>query len=194
LTNVNGPSPVITGLWQINPADTSPVTYTGFQKMMVGQDFYVMGGNANVTIQNDPPYLYTCTGQNINLGSVQGFLHFVSAGTFYTYQVCDSAATVASSETVAFSATPTFSTTKRASTITLAGNVTSFTLAAGTDGQEKTLTFCENGTGGFTVAAPANVHGFFVVGTTANKCSSQHFTYSAAQSAWLADTAGVINE
>jgi hypothetical protein len=72
--------------------------------------------------------------------------------------------------------------------------VTSFTLAAGSDGQEKTLTFCQNATGGFSVGAPTNVRGFFVVGTTANKCSSQHFTYSTAQSAWLADSPGVINE
>jgi hypothetical protein len=72
--------------------------------------------------------------------------------------------------------------------------VTSFTLAAGVDGQEKTLTFCQNATGGYTVAAPANMRGFFTVGTTANKCSSQHFMYSAVQSAWLADSPGVTNE
>jgi hypothetical protein len=73
--------------------------------------------------------------------------------------------------------------------------VTGFTVGAGSDGQEKTLTFCQNGTGGFTVTgAPANVHGFMTVGTTASKCSSQHFTYSAAQTAWLADSPGVTNE
>jgi hypothetical protein len=69
-------------------------------------------------------------------------------------------AAVASSETVSFSATPTFSNSTRASIITLTANITSFTLAAGTDGQEKTLTICQNGTGGFTVAPPPNVHGF----------------------------------
>jgi hypothetical protein len=72
--------------------------------------------------------------------------------------------------------------------------VTSFTLAVGTDGQEKTLEFCQNATGGYTAAAPANVRGFFTVGMTAGKCSSQHFTYSAGQAAWLADSPGVVNE
>jgi hypothetical protein len=103
-------------------------------------------------------------------------------------------ALVASSEIVTFSSTPTFSVATRASIITLTAGVSSFTLAAGANGQEKTLTFCQNGTGGFTVVPPANVRGFFTVGTTANKCSSQHFTYFVGQTAWLADSAGVINE
>jgi hypothetical protein len=102
--------------------------------------------------------------------------------------------TLSSSESVTFSPTPTFATTTRASIITLTGNVTSFTMAAGSDGQEKTLTFCQNATGGFGVTPPSNVHGFFTLGTTASKCSSQHFTYSAVQAAWLADSPGVINE
>lgn len=99
-----------------------------------------------------------------------------------------------SSETVTFSATPTFSNATRASYIVLTGNVASFTLAAGADGQEKTLTFCQDATGSRTVAAPTNVHGFFTVGTTLSKCSSQHFTYYVAQTAWLADTAGVVSQ
>jgi hypothetical protein len=32
------------------------------------------------------------------------------------------------------------------------------------------------------------------VGATASKCNSQHFTYAAGQTAWLADAAGVTNE
>jgi hypothetical protein len=51
-----------------------------------------------------------------------------------------------------------------------------------------------NGTGGFTVTPPANVHGFMTVGTTASKCNSQHFNYDSAQTAWLSDGPGVINE
>jgi len=101
---------------------------------------------------------------------------------------------VAGSETVTFSATPTFSVGFRASIITLTGNITTFTLGAGSDGQEKTLTFCQNATGGFTVAGPANVRGLMTVGVTASQCSSQHFTYSVGQTAWLADSPGVINE
>jgi hypothetical protein len=107
-----------------------------------------------------------------------------------------SAATVVSSETVSFSATPTFSTSTRYSTITLTAAITSFTLASGTAGQEKTLTFCENGTGGYAVTAPSNVHGFMTIGSTAtaSKCNSQHFNYDTVQSAWLSDGPGVVNE
>ncbi len=196
LTNVTGPAPSVTGLWQINPTDSSPISYTGFNNIQLGQDFYVAGGNVNVTLLNNPPYLVTCTGQNINLGNVRGYLHFQALVSSYVFasQVCDNAPTVGSSETVTFSATPTFSLATRASIITLTANITSFTLPAGADGQEKTLSFCQNATGGFTVAPPANVHGFFTVGTTASKCSAQHFTYSAGQTAWLADSPGVTNE
>lgn len=100
----------------------------------------------------------------------------------------------ASSETVTFSTTPTFSTTTTYSTITLTASITTFTLGSGTAGQEKTLTLCQNGTGGWTAAAPTNVHGFMSIGTTASKCNSQHFNYDSVASAWLSDTPGVINE
>lgn len=102
---------------------------------------------------------------------------------------------VASEELVASSATPTFSLSTRESTTILTSNITSFTLASATNaGQEKTLTFCQNGTGNFTVAPPTNVHGFMIVGAVASKCSSQHFTYNNAQGYWVSDSAGVINE
>lgn len=104
---------------------------------------------------------------------------------------------VASEESVSFSTTPTFSTSARESTITLTASITSFTLASGIAGQEKTLTFCENSTGGFDVTPPANVHGFMTLsgGTeTASKCNSQHFTYNSIQTAWIADSSGVLNQ
>jgi hypothetical protein len=196
--NVTGPTPSVQGLSVVIPTDTAPINYTNFSQIGNGQDFYVQGGNANVTIMYNPPFTVTCTGQNINLGAVTGRLHFQIAGNgVEAVQVCGSQAapsTLSSSETVTFSATPTFSTASRASNITLLGNVTGFTIPAGADGQEKTLTFCQNATGGFSVTAPANVHGFFTVGATAKMCSSQHFTYSATQSAWLADSPGVVNE
>jgi hypothetical protein len=196
---VTGPTPDMSGLYRVNPNDSAPITYTGFMNVQLAQDFYVYGGNANVTIQNNS-FTHTCTGHDINMGSINGLLHFhfISPGSptqpTWVAEDCDPLPTVASSETVAFSATPTFSTATRASIITLTANVTSFTLAAGADGQEKTLEFCQDATGGFTVAAPSNLHGFFSVGTTANKCSSQHFTYAAGQFAWLADSPGVVNE
>jgi hypothetical protein len=200
-TSVTGPTPSITGFRAIYPSDSAPTTYTAFMNLNYGQDFYVLGGNANVTLQYDATYLVTCSGQNINLGNVSGFLHFrFSGGQIYSFptrvaEICGSQSPIVSgSETVTFAATPTFSIGKRASILTLTGNVTSFTLPAATDGQEKTLTFCQNATGGFAVAAPANVHGFFTVGKAASKCSSQHFTYSTAQAEWLADSSGVTNE
>jgi hypothetical protein len=105
------------------------------------------------------------------------------------------ATTVASTETVGFSATPTFSAATRSSLITLTGNITSFTLAAGADGQEKTLAFCENATGGFTVTAPLNVRGFTGMGgAVPSKCMAQHFTYFSALSSWLSDAPGVMGQ
>lgn len=121
------------------------------------------------------------TGANSSLTSVTGL-------TTPVYEA-------ASSETVSFSATPTFSNAVRYSTITLTANVTSFTLSAPSAvGLEKTLTFCQNGTGSFTVTPPANVHGFMTIGATASKCNSQHFNYDTTQTAWLSDGPGVINE
>jgi hypothetical protein len=193
---------VATGLRYLSPADTTPVIVYALSQTMIGQDIYILGGNSNVTLLNNASggRFNTCSGQNINLGQVQGTLHFLitKATSGYTNwaqatEICNSNS-VAGSETVAFSATPVFSTRTRASIITLSGNVTSFTLGAGADGQEKMLTFCQNGTGGYTVAAPVNVRGFFTVGTTASECNSQHFTYSAGQSAWLADSPGVTNQ
>ena len=200
VTNVTGTTPSVIGLHAIYPADTSPTTILGFFGSR-NQEFWVLGGNANITMHNDPANLTLCSGQDLNLGNVHGWLHFRSvidpiyAGLGITAsEVCPDVGIVASSETVTYSATPTFSDKTRSSLITLTGNVTSFTLGAGEDGQEKTLTFCQNATGGNTAAAPANVRGFFAVGMTASRCSSQHFTYSAGQAAWLADSPGVVNE
>jgi hypothetical protein len=272
--SVTGPTPNVMGQSLIFPADTSPINYTGFTGMQVGQDVYIAGGNSNVTIATGSgiSWITTCSGENINLGTVSGFLHFHFGGNGGTFgnpnsaqEVCvtrsstpsyttvtltgaitnstqaatkayvDTAvgaklplaggtltgalilnadpavalgaatkqyvdahiatpSTIASSETVSFSTAPTFSTSTRSSIITMTANIVTFTLAAGTDGQEKTLIFCQNATGGFTVGNPTNVHGFMTVGTTASKCNAQHYTYSSGQSAWLADSAGVINE
>jgi hypothetical protein len=201
IKSVTGAAPVITGLHVIYPADTTPTTILGFLYGNQDQDLYILGGNANVTLNYDTSNLTTCSRQNVNLGNVHGFMHFhATSNAIYSglgtpfSEVCADVATSASSETVTYSATPTFSIGTRASILTLAGNVTSFTLAAGADGQEKTLEFCQNATGGYTAAAPANVRGFFTVGMTASKCSSQHFTYSAGQATWLADSPGVVNE
>jgi len=199
-----GANPNVMGRSFISPVDSSPVSITGFMNAQQGQWFFVGTGNSNVTIKNNAN-IVTCSGQDILLGTMRGRLLFHSSGggsfgaPTQVSEVCDSAATqntIASSETVTFSATPTFSTAKRASIITLTGNITSFTLAAGLDGQEKTLTFCQDATGGRTLAGPANVRGLFPsgIGGSASLCNSQHFTYSTAQAAWLADSVGIINQ
>jgi hypothetical protein len=103
--------------------------------------------------------------------------------------------TLAAQESViSFSATPTFTATSSSNIITLTANVTSSTLAAGYGGQPMTITICQNGTGGFTFVWPSNVRGAMTIGSIASKCSSQSFTYSANQTAWMATGAGVINE
>lgn len=155
------------------------------------------------TIQINAPT--AVTGYAINLPGAQptGGSTFLSC-TATNPAVCTWAAAgsggtatlVASEESVAFSATPTFSIAFRESTITLTAAITSFTLPAGAAGQEKTLTFCENGTGGFPVTPPANVHGFMLItsSATASKCNSQHYTYNSIQTAWIADSPGVLNQ
>lgn len=102
---------------------------------------------------------------------------------------------VAKENVVSFSATPAFSTAATSNIIILSASLTSWTIPAGVGGQPMILTFCQNGTGGATTGTtPANVRGFFVAGITLSTCSSQPFVYSSNQSAWLATSAGVINQ
>ena len=95
-------------------------------------------------------------------------------------------------ENVAYSATPTFSTSVLSSIITLTGNVSTFTLGAGGDGQQKILTFVQ-GSGNYSVTPPGNVRGFFTIGTQSGGLSSQQFTYYAALGVWVANGIGTIN-
>lgn len=105
------------------------------------------------------------------------------------------AVVVAAENVVTFSTTPAFSVAATSNIITLTASLTSWTIPAGVGGQPMTLTFCQNGTGGATTGTtPANVRGFFVAGITLSTCSSQPFVYSSNQSAWLATSAGVINQ
>ena len=79
----------------------------------------------------------------------------------------------------------------------MTANITGFTLGAGINGQEKTLTFCQDTTGGRTVGGvPSNVRGFMTIpgAQSANLCNSQHFKYYTSLSAWLADSAGVTGQ
>lgn len=99
-----------------------------------------------------------------------------------------------SPEIVSFSATPTFSLNTETSSMLLTGNVTSFTLPNGFNGQHKILNWCEQGSGGYTVTAPSNVRGFTPIGTTLYKCSSQEFVYYTLDAAWLSAGVGITNQ
>lgn len=80
-----------------------------------------------------------------------------------------------------FSATPTFDAAlQNHFSITLTANVTSSTLSGSvTAGYAEIITFliCQDGTGTWTFAWPANVFGGMTISPTANKCNSQSFRY-----------------
>jgi hypothetical protein len=168
------------GVWSMSLGDTSTVLPASSQWQLKLCSAATYGAATCYTVT----MAITC----VNNGSCSGTTLDLSS-TFAAAPVPPSnpPATVASSETVAFSATPTFSTATRSSIITLTGNITSFTIAAGADGQEKTLIFCQDGTGGRTVAAPANVANLSLA-TVASTCSAQHLTYSVTKTEWIADS------
>lgn len=100
-----------------------------------------------------------------------------------------------SNENLTFSATPTFSASTTSSRIALSGNITSFTLASGSDGQNKCLEFTHDATSNaYTVVGPSNVVGLMGVGSVASKRNFQCFTYFSTDGAWIANSPGVINE
>jgi lysophospholipase L1-like esterase len=139
---------------------------------------------AGVSANNIATALTAVSGSSYRVCRIGGLWYFSSTPT---------ASIAASNETVSFSATPTFSLATRSSIITLTGNITSFTLGAGLDGQAKTLCFVQ-GSGSYSVTPPANVHGFFTIGTTNANYNCQHFTYLASPAIWVADSTGTINQ
>lgn len=91
-----------------------------------------------------------------------------------------------------------FSVAPQLVTVTLAANCT-FTIANGSAlqlGRNICFHFIQpaTGTGPFTVTPPANVHGFFTVGTNASGHNLQCFIWSNASAIWLATSPGVINQ
>jgi hypothetical protein len=101
----------------------------------------------------------------------------------------------ASNENVAFSATPVFSVNTTSSRISLSGNITTFTLPAGSDGQQHCLLFVHDGTNTqYSVNPPANVIGFMNLGHVALKRDYQCFTYFLTDALWIANTPGVIDQ
>jgi hypothetical protein len=98
-----------------------------------------------------------------------------------------------SAELTTYSATPTFTPGDSLSVIVLTGNITSFTLGATASGTPHTLCFVQ-GSGSYTVAGPANVHGLGSIGNTNGDYNCQHFTYYAGGTRWNADGGMQINE
>ena len=93
--------------------------------------------------------------------------------------------------TVAFSATPNFNVaTAAVQRIVLTGNITGWTLTAGTyEGQSLTIKFIQDGTGSRTLAgAGGNIRlagGALTLSTGANKCDTLNFLWDATLSQWI---------
>ena len=87
--------------------------------------------------------------------------------------------------TMAFSSTPVFSAgTYNYFSMTLTGSVTSSTIAGGVSGQIITINICQNGTGAYTFAWPANVTNPPVVGPAPNACTSVPAVFNGTN--WIA--------
>jgi hypothetical protein len=87
--------------------------------------------------------------------------------------------------TLTFSATPIFSASSYSYfTMTLTANATSSTITGGVNGQIITIDICENGTGGFTFAWPANVTNPPPVALAANACTAVPMVYNGVN--WIA--------
>lgn len=96
--------------------------------------------------------------------------------------------------TVTFSATPTFDASKaNVFKLTLTGNVTSSTLSNALTGQDLIFELCQDGTGGRTFVAPANVLGFLAISSTASACTTQEFIFDGTNAQPLTATASAIN-
>lgn len=61
-------------------------------------------------------------------------------------------------------------------------------------GEPLNFLICQNGSGGFTFAWPAEIKGGMAVGTAANTCSAQSFIVNAAGTTAYATSSGVINQ
>ena len=69
--SVTGPAPDVSAYNVIGPADTAPITYTNLTNAMTGEEVWIGGGNANVTLEDKSSggYFVTCGGQNLNLAA-----------------------------------------------------------------------------------------------------------------------------
>ena len=87
--------------------------------------------------------------------------------------------------TLAFSATPTFSAGNyNYFSLTLTANVTSSTISGGVTGQIISINICQNATGGYTFAWPANVTLPPAVSTAPSTCTAAQAVYNGTN--WIA--------
>jgi hypothetical protein len=120
-----------------------------------------------------------------NLGNVPS-----ASPASWSTSIVAGAASLTSNENLSFSATPTFSLATTSSRIVLSGNM-AFTLAAGTDGQQKCLYFAHDNTSNiYTVTPPANMADF--ISSVGLIRAQQCFTYYVLDSLWVANTPGVV--
>ena len=191
-TNIQSPEPIIAGSGEF-------VTLGGFAGSLSQElSVFASGGTGTITSSgatNAALGNLVLSGYQVTGSVTDNYLVLSPASASFNHPVLTPSvtSTLNSSEPVSFSSTPTFSLTTRQSVITLTGNITSFTLGVGADGQEKTLCFVQ-GSGPYTVTPPSNVHGFFTIGTTNGKYNCQHFDYIATPAIWVADSTGVINQ
>lgn len=75
--------------------------------------------------------------------------------------------------------------------ITWNANITSMSLTNPTDGQEITLLWEVDVTGGYTITPAANLLGFTTPSNTASKNSTQKFTYNSGNTNWYSLAVGV---
>lgn len=190
--NQNSPS----GQWVANYwTGTASANDTWFWQVVLGtgpnptSTYTLMhNGSSGTSLVSVPSLVVSGLGTSTNSVCPNG------VGGSLTTSGCSSTTLVSSSETVSSSATPTFSVTTNVSYMVLTVNVTTFTLPAGADGQSKVICW-QQASGAFTVAPPANVHGFIpTMGTVSGGYNCQGYVYNAANSIWLAHDPGVINE
>jgi hypothetical protein len=75
--------------------------------------------------------------------------------------------------------------------VTINANITSVVISGAVDGQEITILWSEDSTGGWTIALPANLLGATAPSTGANTQSCQKFTYNVGDTNFYAIAAGV---
>jgi hypothetical protein len=94
---------------------------------------------------------------------------------------------VASEIIVTPSATPSFGNLANSSATILTANITSWSISNGIPGQTTHVTFCENGTGGYTLSGtPANVLNWpGLASTSANACTTVPLVWSSTRLAWI---------